>query len=52
MHEDLSKAGFPVPLRNGDWVTSDDRRLRAQAVDSGTRRLGETIIAYEFAAVG
>ncbi len=54
LHEDLVNAGFPFPIQTGaNWkVVVSGRELQIKSVDDRTRRLGDTVIAYNIAAGG
>lgn len=53
-HEDLANAGFPFPIQTGpNWLAVvSGKELQIKAVDDRTRRLGDTVIAYNIAAGG
>lgn len=54
LHEDLENAGFPFPIETGqNWkAVVEGRELQIKSVDADTRKLGNTVIAYNIAAGG
>lgn len=50
--EDLELAGFPEPIERNDGIHVRGRRLNVESVDDSTRRIGDTLIAYELGATG
>lgn len=52
LEDDLVAASFPVPLKVGDQVIVRGRTLRLESVDASTRRVGDSLIAYEMQARG
>jgi hypothetical protein len=53
LKQDLDAASWPVPPHKGDKIiTSDGRHLTVQFCDANTKRVGNTIIAYEIQARG
>lgn len=49
---DLADAGFDEPILDSDKVYVRGRELSIQAVDDNTRRIGDTLIAYELQVRG
>lgn len=52
LHDDLVAAGFPFPIGLGpNWkVVVRGKELQIKSIDDSTRRLGDTVIAYEIVA--
>lgn len=51
LKSDLDDQGFPAPVK-GDTLTVCDRQSTVWSVDQNTRKIGETIIAYELVVRG
>lgn len=51
LKSDLDDQGFPAPVK-GDILTVCDRQSTVWSVDQNTRKIGETIIAYELVVRG
>lgn len=49
---DLTNQGFELPITSNDKVVYEDRELGILFPDNGTRRNGNTLIAYEILAQG
>lgn len=45
--DDLIANNFPVPMKNGDIITVQGRSLKVVGVDQNTRKVDQTVIAYE-----
>ena len=52
--EDVASSGFPAPIRQGgtDKIIVRGRTLNIQFVDDSTRRIGDTLLAYELTTSG
>jgi hypothetical protein len=45
--QDLIDKGFPVPMKTGDLILVQGRTLKVDGVDQNTRKVGQTLIAYQ-----
>lgn len=45
--DDLKLQGFPLPMARGDVILIQGRPTKVQDVDQNTRKIGQTVIAYE-----
>lgn len=45
--QDLIEKQFPLPLRRADKLLLDGREVNIEAVDDESRRIGDTLVAYE-----
>lgn len=52
LHADLVAAGFPLPIREADFVRFNSKSYAIQKVDGNSRRVGGVTIAYELIARG
>lgn len=50
--EDLVTAQFPLPLAKGDKVVIRGRETNIEAPDDNSRRVGNTLVAYELRVRG
>lgn len=51
--DDVADSGFTVPfVATADKLVVDGRELAIKSVDDNTRRIGDTLIAYEIRAGG
>lgn len=52
LRSDLVAAGFPMPVREADFVRIGGQSFALRKVDGNSRRLGGVTIAYEMIARG
>lgn len=45
--QDLIDQSFPVPMKTGDVIGIQGRTVRVIDVDQNTRKVGQTVIAFE-----
>jgi hypothetical protein len=52
--EDVEASGFPIPIKAGgvDRIVVRGKVMMVQSVDDSTRRVADTLIAYELRVTG